>query len=136
VAADIESTKVRMEVEKAGAALKTHALRLEDAKARAGLAVERAKVKLAAHGQDVDAYKAVVSSISEYGRLSIASKDSEIKRHAERLNFAVDAARLEVDFIKANQDLKLNAAVKGADIYANMVSGALSSINAIASMSE
>jgi len=132
----IASANVTREVEMANAKLATHRLVLDDAQARANIVLANNKLNLSAYESGVTLYKVQSDIGIEKARTSIQLQNSNVEMYKANATVAVERARVELEGQKTALNTRLGAAESGAKIYAQMISGALGAVNALAVASE
>ena len=136
VQADVQANRVRSEVEKANVTLRFYESAVQSAKIESDRAVAGAEIALKGYGYDVEAFRANTAMVGEVGRLVSNVQNNHLRLSELTYNTNIKRAELELNKLRAQYDLQIKAGVSGAEIYQRMVTGALSSITSIASLSE
>lgn len=132
----IASANTTREVEVANAKIATHRLLLDDAKTKADFVLTNNKINLTAYESSVTLFKVKSDIGIEKARSSIQLQNSNVDMYKANATVAVERARVELEGQKTALGTRLGAADAGARIYAQMISGALSAVNALAVATE
>lgn len=136
VQSEVVNLKFQQELEKARLALTRRSQAIEDAKARSDLALANQKMTLNHFEVDSANFKADAQIGIERARAAMQLQESAYRAKEIEARADLESARLTLESIKAQFQTQLGAADAGSRVYAQMVSGALSSVNTLVSMSD
>lgn len=136
VKAEIENTRVGSEIAKAKLVMENFSERVRSAKIESDQSIATSELALRAYGVNVDAFRANNSMVGEVSKMVMQGREGWLKLQDLKYNVNLDRAKLTLEKLKAQYDLQITAGVKGAEIYQELIQGALSSITSIASLSE
>lgn len=133
---EASSLQIKTAMERAQLAISGHNLKLEHAKAVANIAVTEAEVRLKAYGLDVDKFKVNASTLLEQASLKVRQAEANTRTANVAMDENIKKAQLQLEKAKSEADVKVRAAVSGAEVYSRLITAALSSVNALATVSE
>ncbi len=143
--AEIDGVKAKSEIENGKLRARTERARILIDKYRADItakmselegAVQQANATTGMYKARVGSWGLLTGAITEVAKLGTTTGELNARTNIESVKLSLEKAKIVLEQFVTSSELRQGAAKAGAEVYRNLASGALSSINALASKNE
>jgi hypothetical protein len=134
--ADIEFSKVGSDVETTKAYLMKYDADITKARAELEAKVQESNQIAEMYKADIAGWGALSEAITDVAKLGTITSELNIKTSIATSEISIQRAKIELEQLFKEAEIKMTAATAGADVYKSLAMGALSAVNALASIIE
>lgn len=134
--ADVLISKSRHDIDRNQSLIEGYKTQLAAYEAEQRVKAQRIEMQIKDDAHALEDYRTRVQAAIDSIRIRQADSELQLKQNESNAKLALDVARINAEVQRSGKELALSASRAGAEIYGQMISSAMGSINAIVSMSE